>query len=117
LGSKPTTNLRIIMTTPTPSPIQVGVRAPQATVASLAAKTAKVFYHAVPGANFIMPTGQVVVFLGGQFMTEDPAIIAELEAISDKPQSQIYTKKSLEDLGRAGDAKLAADAAVNAHVD
>ena len=52
---------------------------------------ARVFHHMIPGANFIMPDGLEIKFLGGQFVTEDPAVIEELAKVADKPTSLIFT--------------------------
>jgi pyridoxal/pyridoxine/pyridoxamine kinase len=83
-------------TLPTTAPIiRAGETAPQATVATLQSKTAKTFHHMVPGAKFVMPDGLEVQFLGGQFVTTDPAIIAELSAVADKPASMIFTKSTV----------------------
>lgn len=75
--------------------IRIGEKAPTANLAALQNKSAKTFHHAVPGAKFIMPDGLEIIFMGGVFVTSDPAIIQELEAISDRPTSQIYTSKSV----------------------
>ena len=46
----------------------------------------------VRGAKFMMPDGLEVQFLGGQFVTADPEIIAELDKIANRPASMVYTK-------------------------
>lgn len=51
------------------------------------------FYHQIPGARFIMPDGLELQFMGGQFTTNDPTIIAELNKIANRGTSMIYTDK------------------------
>jgi len=60
---------------------------------ALADKTAKTYYHTVHGAQFIMPDGLAVVFMGGRFTTADPAIIAELDKVANKSGTFITTKE------------------------
>lgn len=62
-------------------------------VEALKDPNAKTYYHMVPGARFCMPDGLEVRFLGGQFTTADPAIIAELDKIANKHTSMVYTNK------------------------
>lgn len=54
---------------------------------------AKTYYHSAKGARFIMPDGLEIQFMGGQFTTADPAIMAELDAVANKSTSFIYTKQ------------------------
>ena len=70
--------------------------------------------HNVPGARFIMPDGLEVVFMGGVFVTSDAEIISQLEAICDRPTSQVYTSKSVVGAIAAEQKTAAADAAVGA---
>ena len=62
------------------------------TQAALTSKSGKTFYHMIPGAKFVMPDGLEIVFLGGRFTTDDPAIISELGKVADKSTSLIYTQ-------------------------
>lgn len=64
------------------------------TQAALADKNSKTYHHMVAGAQFVMPDGLSVLFLGGQLTTNDPAIVKELDKVADKPTSQIYTAKA-----------------------
>ena len=95
---------------PAGTTLRSGEVAPQAGLALLKDKNARTFHHMVPGAKFIMPDGLEVQFLGGQFVTNDPAIIAELSKIADKASSMIFTKKEVAEnikelqLGAAKDA-------------
>ncbi len=98
-------------TLPTASPvIRAGETAPQATVQTLQNKAAKTFHHMIPGAKFVMPDGLEVQFLGGQFVTTDAAIIAELSAVADKPASMIYTKSAVVEEVKALQQSAAKDA-------
>lgn len=72
---------------------------------------ARVFHHMIPGANFIMPDGLEIKFLGGQFVTDDPAVIAELEAVADKPSSMIFTKTLAVEAAKELTKRAADDAA------
>lgn len=81
------------------------------TVEALTDKNAKTFYHMVPGARFIMPDGLELRFLGGQFTTADPGIIAELNKVTDKPTSMIYGKKEAIALVKGAIASVAEEAA------
>lgn len=89
--------------------IQFGERA-KSEAANAKAKT---YYHVTPGANFIMPTGLIVQFLGGRFDTTDPEIQMELDKVCDRASSQIYTKASLPVEIAAANANLANEAAAN----
>lgn len=75
---------------------------------------AKVFYHHVPGAKFIMPDGLELVFMAGRLVTDDPVIIAELNKIANKSTSLISTDKAVQAAVTAAQDAAAADAAVNA---
>lgn len=72
---------------------------------------ARVFHHMAPGANFIMPDGLELKFLGGQFVTDDPDVIAELEKIADKPTSMIFTKTLAVEAAKELQKRSAEDAA------
>lgn len=65
------------------------------TIDALKDKNARVFYHMIPGARFVMPDGLEVKFLGGQFVTNDAALIAELTKVADKATSMIFTKSEV----------------------
>lgn len=78
---------------------------------ALADKNSRVFRHMVPGARFVMPDGLEVVFLGGQFVTNDVEIIAELDKVANKASSMIYTAAEVVESVKASTNKLAADAA------
>lgn len=93
--------------------LRSGETAPAATLAALKDKSAKTYYHMVPGASFIMPDGLRIEFRGGQFVTADQEIIAELDKIVNKNTSQIYTKQDAKESQLAAAAKAAADAAEN----
>jgi hypothetical protein len=67
--------------------------AAQSSLAALKDKSAKTYHHMVKGAKFFMPDGLAVEFLGGQFVTTDADIIAELDKVANKPASMIYTRK------------------------
>lgn len=72
---------------------------------------ARVFHHMIPGANFIMPDGLELKFLGGQFVTDDPDVIAELSKIADKPTSMIFTKTLAVEAAKELQKRSADDAA------
>lgn len=55
----------------------------------------RVYYHQVKGAQTHMPDGAAIQFLGGQFATANPEIIAFLDRIANKPGTQVYTKKEV----------------------
>ena len=78
---------------------------------ALADKNSRSFRHMVPGARFVMPDGLEVIFMGGQFVTNDPEIIAELDKVANKPSSMIYTAVDVVEVVKANTSKLAADAA------
>lgn len=54
-------------------------------------KGEKLYHHRVHGANFIMPDGKVLTFLGGSYKTSDPKIIEELDKVANVPSSYIHT--------------------------
>jgi hypothetical protein len=64
----------------------------------------------IPGARFIMPDGLEIQFLGGQFTTADPEVIAELDKVANKSTSMIFTDKAAAALVQATEKKAAADA-------
>jgi pyridoxal/pyridoxine/pyridoxamine kinase len=72
---------------------------------------ARTYKHMVPGARFVMPDGLEVQFLGGQFVTTDPDIIAQLEAVANKSSSMIYTDSGAVESMKAPAKQAAADAA------
>lgn len=77
-----------------------------------AAKSAnhKTYYHRVPGAKTHLPDGLEIQFLGGVFMTDDPAIIAQLDSVANKQASGIYTDRSGVDGLKAAEQQLGKDA-------
>lgn len=92
------------------APIRSGETAPQASPQVIKSQPVKTYHHMVRGAKFMMPDGLEVQFLGGQFVTADPAIIAELDAVANKPASMIYTKAEVVEAVKALTAQAAADA-------
>jgi hypothetical protein len=72
---------------------------------------AKVYRHMIPGANFVMPDGLELVFLGGQLITNDPEVIRQLDAVANKTASMIYTDPAATEALRATYTQAAADAA------
>lgn len=73
-------------------------------------KAAKMFYHMIPGARFVMPDGLEIIFQGGVFSTADKALIEELSKVADKPTSMIYTKHEMVAAMQATIKTAAADA-------
>lgn len=80
------------------------------TPAAIKDPKAKVYHHMHPGARFIMPDGLELHFLGGQFITADPDIIAELDKVADKVSSQIFTQNHAVDAAKELVKQVAADA-------
>lgn len=78
---------------------------------ALADKNSRIFRHMVPGARFVMPDGLEILFMGGQFVTNDPEIIEELDKVANKASSMIYTAAEVVEAVKANANKLAADAA------
>lgn len=83
------------------------------TYAAAQTASAKTYHHMVPGARFIMEDGLEILFLGGQFTTADPEIIAALDAVVNKATSMIYTGQAAVDSVLAMQ-KQAADSAAGA---
>jgi len=81
-----------VSTTQTPGVLRTGEKVATA-LSSLQSKDAKTFYHQIHGARFIMPDGLELVFLGGQFTTDEPSIISELSKVADRGTSMIYSRK------------------------
>lgn len=81
------------------------------TPAALKSKNGKTYYHMAPGAKFILPDGLEVIFMGGQFTTDDPAIIAELDRVANKSTSMIYTQAEAVQAVATAQKQAAADAA------
>ena len=75
--------------------LRTGETAPQAPLTALKDKGTKTYHHMTPGARFVMPDGLEIRFMGGQFVTNDPGLITELEKVVNKPASQIYTKQEV----------------------
>lgn len=80
------------------------------TMEALKDKNAKTYHHLIPGARFVMPDGLEIKFLGGQFVTNDAEIIAELNKVADKTTSMIFTRKEVAAAVTANAAKAATDA-------
>ena len=80
------------------------------TAEALKNPNAKVFYHQVAGAKFIMPDGLELQFLGGRLVTDDETIIAELNKIANKSTSLITTDRALQVAVTQAQDKAAADA-------
>lgn len=87
------------------------------TVDAIKDKNAKTFHHMIAGARFVMPDGLEIKFLGGQFVTNDAKIIAELNKVADKTTSMIFTRKEVAAAVTANATKAAADAAATAGED
>lgn len=81
------------------------------TAAALKDPKAKVYKHMIPGANFMMPDGLEIKFLGGQLITSDPEIIKQLDAVANKTASMIYTEVVVAESIKQGQKNLADDAA------
>lgn len=83
----------------------------QATTATaLKDPNAKTYHHRFPGAQFIMPDGLALVFLGGTYTTSKKDEIAQLDAVADRPTSMIYTQKEVAEQAAAAEGAAAADA-------
>jgi len=79
------------------------------TAEALSNPNAKTYYNMVSGSQFVMPDGLAIVFLGGRYVTDDPAQIAELDKVCNRPSSMIYTKAD----AKEADAALAKVAAAD----
>lgn len=53
----------------------------------------KTFYHQVAGACTFLPDGSQLTFVGGQYSTKNPDILAHLNAIVDKQGTLVYSRK------------------------
>lgn len=95
-----------------PSPEQTAaIRTGEVATSSLAGlSTGKTYYHRIPGAQTVMPDGLQIVFAGGMFATDDPAIIHELDKVANKASSQIFTRRESLDAVRATENQVALDA-------
>lgn len=80
------------------------------TAAALKDPKAKVYRHMIPGANFMMPDGLELKFLGGQFITSDPEIIKQLDAVANKTASMIYTEVVVAESIKQGQKAAASEA-------
>jgi len=87
------------------------------TAAALKDPKARVFRHMIPGAKFVMPDGLELIFMGGQFATTDPDQIRELEAVSNKSTSMIYTEANVAAHIKGQQQQLATDASDTAGKD
>ena len=81
------------------------------TAAALKDPKSKVYRHMIPGANFMMPDGLELKFLGGQFITSDPEIIKQLDAVANKTASMIYTDTGVAESIKQGQKAAASEAA------
>lgn len=54
---------------------------------------AKTYHNRFPGSTFIDSKNKVHSFLGGELTTSDSQLIQELDAVSDKGGSPIFTKE------------------------
>lgn len=70
----------------------------------------KTYFHRVPGARCVLPDGREIVFMGGQFSTSDPAIIAELDAVANSHTSMIFTERGGTEYAKSLENKLATEA-------
>jgi hypothetical protein len=84
------------------------------TQAALADPNAATYYHRIPGARFIMPDGLELQFLGGRFVTHDPAIVAELNKIANRSTSMIFTEQAGIEAVTAAEKALADEAGKSA---
>lgn len=74
----------------------------------------KVYFHRVPGAITHMPDGAQITFRGGMFATTNEDIQNFLDKITDKPTSQVYTKKQAVEAMQAQETAAALAAMVPA---
>lgn len=84
------------------------------TAAALKDPKAKLYRHMIPGANFMMPDGLELKFLGGQFATSDPEIIRQLDAVANKTASMIYTEVAVAENIKQGQKSAAEEAGATA---
>lgn len=76
----------------------------------LQSASVKTYYHAIPGARFIMPNGAVIVFSGGVFATDQREIIRQLDAVANQPASMITTSLAKREVVTALNELAAQDA-------
>jgi len=74
----------------------------------------KIYEHQVKGAKIFMPDGAELVFHGGLFITQNPAIISELDKIANKTGTMVTTNEVALKRLRAEIQKAADDAALPA---
>lgn len=70
----------------------------------------KTYFHRIPGARSVLPDGREIQFLGGQFSTSDPRIIAELDAVANSHTSMIFTEKAGVEYAKSVEGQLASAA-------
>lgn len=80
--------------------------------AALKDPNSKTYHHRFPGAQFIMPNGLALVFLGGTYTTSNKEEIAQLDAVADRPSSMIYIHKEVAEAAATVESQAAADAQV-----
>lgn len=133
VGAANTTNMTKIAMTPTPENQAANVEAnlnsiirSGVTLESAPALDANVrsYYHRFPGAGTHLKDGTAIVFnafrishneLIGVFRTTDPAAIAHLDPLVDKPGTQIFSRPDMpEDVAAKRLAEVAADTKKNA---
>lgn len=61
----------------------------------------KTYFSMVKGCQFIMPDGLAIQFLGGRYVTNKPAEIAELDAVANRPGSLVFTKAEAKEADEA----------------
>jgi len=64
------------------------------TQTALADPNSVTYYHRTAGARFIMPDGLELQFLGGRIVTNDLAIVAELNKVANRSTSMIFTEQA-----------------------
>ena len=73
----------------------------------------KTYYHMAQGARFVMPDGLEIIFMGGQFTTDNAEIMGELDKVANRPTSMIYTKQEALVAAASTLTKQVADDAAN----
>ena len=110
VSSQQTTNRAAVSPVAAIAPVLRSGEKMASTAEALKNPNAKVFYHQVAGAKFIMPDGLELQFLGGRLVTDDETIIAELSKIANKSTSLITTDRTLQGVVTQAQDKAAADA-------
>jgi len=60
-----------------------------------------VFFSHTPNSNFVFPNGELAAFIGGRYVTNDPAKAAYLQYEIDKGHPTIYRKEDCMSLDKA----------------